>query len=643
MTHINREGRARLRLKVALDVGLWAIAGVLAFPLRIPAGWIGQADLVRGVALATVPVALVLVLAFGLQRQVWRRVTVEDLERIVAAVAIGTGLLFFLGLWWHNNDPRFPRAVPLIQGMLALLLLAGMRASIRLVVERRTRRDAVETNGGPHHVLLVGAGSAGTRIGREIQRHPEAGMELVGFLDDDPAKTRLSIAGRHVLGRLEDLPDVGAGMGVDEILITMPAASGSSTRRVVELARQAGIACRILPGVTQVLSGDAQLAGIRKVEVEDLLRREPVELELPVESYVQGGIVLVTGAGGSIGAELVRQVARLEPGAVILYDHAENTLYDLQLELRESLPSLDFRVVVGDVRDRIKVDATIGTYRPTVVFHAAAHKHVPLMEGDPDEAILNNVAGTRNIAEAALDAGVSRFVNVSTDKAVSPASMLGVTKGLAERVVRMVGARATGEQTFVSVRFGNVLGSRGSVVPVFQEQIRRGGPVRVTDPEMTRYFMTVPEAARLVIQAGALAVNGAVYVLDMGTPVRIVDLARDMIHLAGADDGGIRIEFTGLRPGEKMHEELFTDDEELGSHPHEQIMVVHHEPSLDAGFTTCIDELIEAAERRDWQGIHRHITSLVPSFESNRLWTPAIDEPRVEWGSSPRSSYERAA
>jgi FlaA1/EpsC-like NDP-sugar epimerase len=331
-------------------------------------------------------------------------------------------------------------------------------------------------------------------------------------------------------------------------------------------------------------------------------------------TYIEDRIVLATGAGGSIGSELVRQVARLGPRKVILFGHGENSLFQIERELLATVPTLDFTVVLGDIRDRAKIEYTMDAFSPDVIFHAAAHKHVSLMEGDPDEAVLNNVAGTRNLAEAARLAGVRRFVNVSTDKAVHPASMLGITKSLAERVVRMIGAEAGSDQVFVSVRFGNVLGSRGSVVPVFQQQIRSGGPVTLTHPEMTRYFMTIPEASRLVIQAGALGVNGAVYVLDMGTPVRIVDLARDMIRLAGVDEDDVQITFTGPRPGEKLHEELFTDEEKLGATTFEHIMVAHHDSQFDDEASTHLDMLVAAAERRDWLEMSRCLSLLDPDY-----------------------------
>ena len=627
---IRREGQKRLRLKIAADVTAWTVAALVAFPLRVPNRWMDLTSLIVLYAIAGIPIKLAIVLGFGLQRQVWRRVTTEDLERIVAAVVVGTALLFSIGLVWYTQALGFPRTIPLIEGVLGLLGLAGIRVITRLRAEGRWRHNGTSEGATPRQVLLVGAGSAGTRIGREIRRRPETSMELVGFLDDDPATMGLTIASTRILGGVEDLPLVVRERQIDEILITMPAAGGEATRRVVELAREAGVMYRILPGINQVLSGDAQLAGVREVQVEDLLRRTPVELDLP-SSYVAGNNVLVTGAGGSIGSELVRQLAHLGPSQVVLLDHDENALFETGSELRASVPDLHFGAVVGDIRDRAKVEHVMGVHQPVVVFHAAAHKHVSLMEDDRDEAVLNNVGGTLNLAEAALAAGVKRFVNISTDKAVRPASMMGVTKSVAERVVRMVGTRALADQVFVSVRFGNVLGSRGSVVPVFQEQIARGGPLTITDPEMTRYFMTIPEASRLVIQAGALGANGAVFVLDMGEPVRIVDLAREMIHLAGADEDDISIVVTGARPGEKVHEELFTDDEQLDATTHRQIMVAHHEPAVDEQARGWVDTLITAAERRDWREIDRCLKILLPDFGP----TP---EPDVVSGSSPSAA-----
>jgi FlaA1/EpsC-like NDP-sugar epimerase len=617
MSRDGDDGRRTLRLKVAIDLGVWTAAAPIAFVLRIPAHWSLLGRLIFLYTLTGIPIKLSFILFFRLDRQVWRRPTVEDLERVAQAVALGTAVMFMIGLAWSSMVVGFPRTVPLIEGALALTGLIANRGATRLLSERRSRRIEVASSGGSRRVLLVGAGSAGTQLGLEIRRHPKSGKRLVGFLDDDPSKRRHVIAGVQVLGGLEDLPRVAKQHQIDEVLITMPAAGGKVTRRVVEFARDVGVECRILPGLTQVLAGDIQLAGVRPVEVDDLLRRESVEFVLPAP-YIEGRTVLVTGAGGSIGSELARQVARLDPRKMLLFGHGENTLHDIQLELRSTFPRLNFRVVMGDIRDRVKITHVLEANAPDVIFHAAAHKHVPLMEGDPDEAVLNNVEGTLNVAEAALAAGTERFVNVSTDKAVNPASMLGVTKALAERIVHMVAGCARPDQVFVSVRFGNVLGSRGSVVPIFMEQIRQGGPLLLTHPDATRYFMTISEASSLVIQAGALAVNGAVYVLDMGSPVRIVDLARDMIHLAGADDDEIRIAFTGLRPGEKLHEELFTEKERLATTRNEHIMMARHELTQEANARAEFEELISAAHSRDWQQMDRSLTFLLPDWRQGR-------------------------
>jgi FlaA1/EpsC-like NDP-sugar epimerase len=431
----------------------------------------------------------------------------------------------------------------------------------------------------------------------------------------------MTIAGVPVLGTIDALAETVDEHEVDQVLIAMPSAPGRRTRKVVELARDADVPCRILPGVTEILlADDVRLTQVRDVQVEDLLRRTPVELDLDDSgNYLGGRTVLVTGAGGSIGSELVRQVARLDPKRMVLLGQGENSLHAIQQELRRSLPDLEAAVVVGNVQDPMKMREVMSAFGPEVVFHAAAHKQVPLLEHNPDEAVLNNVGGTRTVAEAALEAGVARFVNISTDKAVNPVSMLGATKAIAERVVLSEAARAAAGQVFVSVRFGNVLGSRGSVVPVFQDQIGRGGPVTVTDPGMTRYFMTIPEASRLVVQAGSFSDNGAVYVLDMGDPVRIVDLARDMIRLSGREEDEIEIVYSGLRPGEKIAEELFTEAERTTATRYEQILVARSEPMPAPDLDARVDQLVEAAQRRDWGAMDTELAHLVPGFHMGNL------------------------
>jgi FlaA1/EpsC-like NDP-sugar epimerase len=430
----------------------------------------------------------------------------------------------------------------------------------------------------------------------------------------------MRLGGLPVLGTIKDLPSVARASNIDEVLITMPSASGRATREVVNLAQEAGVPCRIVPSMSELLLGKLDISRIRSVRVEDLLRRETVELdEVGLHAYLEDRVILVTGAGGSIGSEIVRQTARFRPTQIVLLGRGEHSLHLLQQELRIDCPDLEHVTVVGNVCDQAKMEEVLERFRPHVVFHAAAHKHVPMMEYNPDEAILNNVAGTRTLAQASVGAGVQRFVNISTDKAVNPASMVGYTKHLAERVVRNIARGAGRDQAFVSVRFGNVLGSRGSVVPVFQEQIRRGGPLMLTDPVMTRYFMTITEASRLVIQAGALATNGAVYVLDMGQPVRILDLARDLLRLSGSDEEDVEIIVTGPRQGEKLHEELFTEAEVASATRYEKILMARDELDSRNDLDLLVDELTSAAAERDWEGMGVTMARLVPAYNPRAM------------------------
>ena len=605
--------------KLAVDLGLWVMAGMVAFPLRVFDGWAKEADTMALYALVTAAIGGGSFLAFGLARTSWREVTLDDLLRLLKSIGAAVAMSFVVGLAWYAVA-GFPRTVPLIQGAVAVLLMGGARVAARMSHERQGERTA-RAGGDQRRVLVVGAGSAGASMVREMRRHPAAGLSPAGFIDDSPSKRGMTIAGVPVLGTIDSLREAIVEHDVDQVLIAMPSAPGRRTRKVVELARAAGVPCRILPGVTEILlADDVRLTQVRDVQVEDLLRRTPIELDLHHGgNYVEGRTVLVTGAGGSIGSELVRQVARLDPARLVLLGQGENSLYAIEQELRRSMPELAAAVVVGNVQDAMKVREVMAAFRPEVVFHAAAHKQVPMLEHDPDEAVLNNVGGTRTVADTALDAGVTRFVNISTDKAVNPVSMLGVSKAIAERIVLGVAARARPGQVFVSVRFGNVLGSRGSVVPVFQEQINRGGPVTVTDPRMTRYFMTIPEASRLVIQAGSFPDNGAVYVLDMGSPVRIEDLARDMIRLSGRDDDEIEIAYSGLRPGEKITEELFTEAERTTTTRYEQILVARSEPSPGADLDQRVETLVDAARRRDWAAMDHELAQLVPGFQMGNL------------------------
>ena len=604
----------RIFLKFAVDLVLWTLAGLLALALRLdgfpPRYW----NAILFYLLLGLPVKASLIAAFGLRRQSWRSVGIRDLYTLAEAVGLGTLVLSAFGFFFHPHL-AIPRSVPLIEGGVALLFLGGVRLVARMLHERGRMADAAKGKKSSR-VLIVGAGEAGRILAREMLRHPESGMVPVGFLDDDPVKRRQRYVGLPVLGCVDDLPAAVARAQADEVLIAVPSAPGKVVRRVVELARKANIRHRIVPGIYEILSGKVAISQIRNVDVEDLLRRNPVQLDTSeIAGYLEGRVVLVTGAGGSIGSEIVRQVTRFRPRRVLLLGRGENSLYQIERELERTWPELDWRTIVADVRDREKMQHVFTTYAPEVVFHAAAHKHVPMMEANPDEAVFNNVGGTKNVVELALEHGVERFVNISTDKAVNPTSVMGASKRVAEYLVQWAAQRAGPGQAFVSVRFGNVLGSRGSVIPLFKEQIASGGPVTVTHPEMTRYFMTIPEAAQLVLQAGGLGDNGAVYVLDMGEPVRIADLARDLIRLSGLEpDIDIDIVFTGIRPGEKLFEELLTAEEGTEASKHQQIFIAKAAP-VDLGEKLePIEKLFAAAKGRDPIQIKRALKDLVPTF-----------------------------
>ncbi|MBW6394565.1 polysaccharide biosynthesis protein [Thermus sp. SYSU G05001] len=605
-------------IKFLLDLLLWTLAAPLAMVLRLdglpPRYW----EPTWVYALLGIPIKALLIHAFGLHRQAWSRIGVRDLIRLSLAVGTGGVILFLFALILRSYLP-LPRSVPAIAAFLALLLLGGMRLGVRLYWEGRRGRGVKGSR-----VLVVGAGEAGSMVVREMLRHPEAGLHPVGFLDDDPNKKGQTIAGVRVMGGLDDLPRVARALEVEEVLVAIPSAPGSVVRKVVDLARAVGVRYRILPGIYEILSGRVGISQIREVRLEDLLRREPVRLNLEeIAGYLEGRVVLVTGAGGSIGSELVRQVIRFHPEQVVLLGRGENSLFLLEKELEASYPELKYKVAVADVRDRDRLRRVFQLYRPQVVFHAAAHKHVPLMETNPDEAIFNNVRGTQNVVELCLEFGVERLVNISTDKAVNPTSVMGASKRVAEQVVAWGASRAALGQVFVSVRFGNVLGSRGSVVPVFLEQIKRGGPVTVTHPEMRRYFMTIPEAAQLVLQAGGMGENGNVYILDMGEPVRILDLAKDLIRLAGLEPyRDIDIVFTGVRPGEKLFEELLTAEEGAEASRHEKIWVAKKSP-LSSEFPHLLEELYRVARQGDDLALRQVLKCLIPTYQPEVV--PATD------------------
>jgi FlaA1/EpsC-like NDP-sugar epimerase len=476
--------------------------------------------------------------------------------------------------------------------------------------------DYKYTSHGQRNVLIVGAGEAGQMTARSLFRTPRGQLVPVGFLDDDDSKHGQQIEGLSVLGALQDLPKVLQQLQVDELIIAMPSAPGEVIRRMIDLARQVGLRYRTLPSLHEILSGQVNALGIREVKLEDLLRRDPVKLDTDkIVHSLSGRTVLITGAGGSIGSEIARQVAQVNPKLLILMGRGENSIYAVEQELRRSHPNVSLAPIIADVKHYPKLKWLFQTYRPQVVFHAAAHKHVPLMEANPDEAILNNVRGTQHVAELSLEYGVATLVNISTDKAVNPTSVMGASKRVAEYVVADAARRTVPGQAFISVRFGNVLGSRGSVIPLFKEQIRVGGPVTITHPDMVRYFMTIPEAVQLVTQASSLGNNGEVYVLDMGKPVKILDLAEDMIRLSGLEPGrDITIEVTGMRPGEKLFEELLTAEDGSVASSHEKLFVAKVDVPDSTTLARHLHDLYRSAEHLDSERIKQSLLKLVPQY-----------------------------
>jgi FlaA1/EpsC-like NDP-sugar epimerase len=547
-------------LQVAADALLVTAAFYLAFRLRFlddPRGLPHRYELLFLQAVAFVAVGKVIVFAaFGLYQKWWRYVSGRDFLLIVRAVAVASAILVVLFTVLRPFHHNLPRSVAVMDFILTLLFIAGARLAVRLIVERPNYGHRLPR----HEVLVVGAGSGGQMVVRELQLNPNLGSTAIGFVDDDARKRGMRMLGLKVLGSTREVEAILDETEPDEVVIAIPSAPGTVRARVVAACREREIRVRTLPTVFELLRGGVQLnKQLRDVQVEDVLGRDPIVVELDrVGAYLRDRIVLVTGAGGSIGSELCRQIARVSPRLLVMLDHAEDNLFEIDREMVEERHFSHVESVLADCKEPHRMLEVMQRFKPSVVFHAAAYKHVPLMEANPLEAVRNNAIATRITAETAAASDVERFVLVSTDKAVNPQTVMGASKAMAEWIVEAAAHRHPGTR-FASVRFGNVLASSGSVVPIFRSQIERGGPVTVTHPEMTRYFMTIPEAVQLVIRAGDIgAGRGEVFVLDMGEPVKIVDLAQNMIRLAGYEpEAEIVIEFTQPRPGEKLHEELF--------------------------------------------------------------------------------------
>ncbi|MEN6479134.1 MAG: nucleoside-diphosphate sugar epimerase/dehydratase [Anaerolineales bacterium] len=578
----------------------------------------------------------------GVYRQMWCYASLREARLLLGSstfASVVAALLFYGLLIPFGIVDAAPRSIPVIEWGLALGVAAAPRFLVR-IASRHVRVTA--RSNGVNHVpaLIAGAGQAGLRVLRELEDNPQLPYKAVGFVDDDPTKHNLEIGGCRVLGSCAEIPQLAAALGVHQVLIAMPSASGKTIRRINDICVQAGLSVLTLPGTNELISGDVSVSRLRKVRIEDLLRREPVTIDREqVASILHGKRVLVTGGGGSIGSEICRQVCACGPAHLVVLGHGENSLYALGQELKRRFPDVRVEYVVADVRDRDRLAAVFAAARPEIVFHAAAHKHVPLMEDNLPDAVTNNVLGTRRVLEACLAFDVPRFLMISSDKAVNPTSVMGVTKRIAELLVQHAASQSG--RAYVVVRFGNVLGSRGSVVPLFQAQIAAGGPVTVTHPEMKRYFMTIPEAVQLVLEAACLGARGETFVLDMGEPVRIADLARDLIRLSGyTPDEDIAIQYVGLRPGEKLFEELMLCGEDYAPSPHPKIFVLKRTglPSSATwvAFQSHIDALIEAARNGEQDRIRTLLKSIVPEYSPPDKEHPGeVAEPGSQAAASP--------
>ncbi|XPO21525.1 nucleoside-diphosphate sugar epimerase/dehydratase [Phosphitispora sp. TUW77] len=563
--------RLRLLCLGALDSLIIALAIISAYCLRFDF----QVDLkyftlLPYVIIINIVLNIALFLNFKLYRRVWQYASIGELVSLIKAVTLSEFVFFVI----HNivliKFPHFivPRSIYILTWAFVILGVGGSRFAWRMFRDTYMKIQ-------PYHrrTLIIGAGQAGVLIAKELKHSTGSDLYPVAFIDDDPQKWGMEVLGLPILGGRDRIPEFVVSQSIQKIVIAIPSAPRSEISKVIEICKTTRTKIKILPRVSDLINGNISIDMIREVSLDDLLGRDPVHIELEeIADYVAGQVVLVTGAGGSIGSELCRQVAPFSPGKLLLLGHGENSIYNIEMELKQNFPDLTLETIIADIQDIKRIRQVFRAIRPTVVFHAAAHKHVPLMETHPAEAVKNNIFGTKNLVECAHQFGISRFIMISTDKAVNPTSVMGVSKRVAEIIVQGYGQSS--RTKFALVRFGNVLGSRGSVIPLFQRQIKKGGPVTVTHPDMVRYFMTIPEAVQLVIQAGALAQGGEVFILDMGKPVKIVDLARDLIQLSGLEPyKDISIVYTGLRPGEKLFEEILTSEEGIGATKHNRIFI----------------------------------------------------------------------
>ncbi len=564
-------------------------------------------------------IKLLIFALFGLYRRFWAHASIDDLAQLLftgITVVLIQVFVFNLVKMFSSELKALPSSLPYLDGVIAIIFVSGLRFSVRLF-ERASHR--LQRSDDRENILVIGAGDAGALVVQETQKRPSLGMNCIGFIDDDPDKQHLRVRGVSVLGTRDQLKEIAQRLHVKKVVVAMPTAHGTEIRKILEICKSADLNVLTVPGMFEIISGRVSVDKFRKIDIEDLLRRDPIQTDLQeIAGKIQNKIIMITGAGGSIGSEICRQICEGYPKKVILLGHGENSIFEIEQELRSKLfnKPIIIEAVIADIRYHERLDWIFRKYEPEIIFHAAAHKHVPLMENNPSEAISNNILGTRNLISLSIKYNVEAFTMISTDKAVNPTNIMGMSKRIAEIIV--LSAANFSNKKFSVVRFGNVLGSRGSVVNIFRKQIVAGGPVTVTDPRMIRYFMTIPEAVQLVLQSFTLGKGGEIFVLDMGEPHKIVDLAADMITLSGYDVGkDIEIKIVGIRPGEKLYEELFYADEEHDTTEHKKVFKSSDiAPLRFDQLSKRIDQFIDDNRMHHYDNVISELKSLMAELNS---------------------------
>jgi FlaA1/EpsC-like NDP-sugar epimerase len=602
-------------IKVAIDLFLVFFSYFFSYLVRFEFS-ISRLDLfsIRNTLPFIILIKLIVFFYFRLYRAIWRYFSILDIINLAKAVFVAN-LVIILAIFIYNRFEGYPRSVFLFDGILSFLLLGGARLAIRIHFSSKSPKDFFPFLGKTFQgkpLLILGAGQAGEKVIREINDNPKIGFYPMGFLDDDQTKIGRTLQGIPILGKIDDISEISSDF--EEILIAIPSAKGEQMRRIVEVCDKSGKKFRTLPAIGELIDGSVSLKAIREVTLGDLLGREEVLLDRKeIGNYLQNKRILVTGAGGSIGSELVRQISKFYPHSLALLEMSEHNLFQIEMEGRQRFGFIPIRSFLVNIQDRKALQHVFNEFSPQVVFHAAAYKHVPIQEIHPWEAVFNNILGSRNLFEASVAGNVEKFVLISTDKAVRPTNVMGASKRVTEMLMERFSLNH--QALFMSVRFGNVLGSSGSAVPLFQEQIARGGPVTVTHPEITRYFMSIPEAAQLILQAGAFGKGGEIFILDMGKPVKIIDLVKDLIRLHGLEpEKDIPIQYVGLRPGEKLFEELITAGENILTTSHKKILVLKNDNTDHSQLMRQIDELLEISRNFKANDIKNKLKEMVPEY-----------------------------